>query len=119
MVIHGELKVLLEYEGFGNVRFWVMMACGGVLGFAINFLTGLQIQVTSPLTHNISGTAKACAQTILATNWYGETKSFLWWVSNIGVLLGSAAYTRVRQLEMGRYIIVCVRLYNFSIGDLF
>ena len=102
MVLHGEFNVLFEYEGFGNVRLWVMMAAGGVFGFAINYLTGLQIQVTSPLTHNISGTAKACTQTILATNWYGETKSFLWWVSNIAVLVGSAAYTRVRQLEMDR-----------------
>ncbi len=102
MVLHGEFNVLLEYEGFDNIRFWVMMVIGGVFGFAINYLTGLQIQVTSPLTHNISGTAKACAQTILATNWYGETKSFLWWISNIAVLVGSAAYTRVRQLEMER-----------------
>jgi len=73
MAMHGVFNVLLEYEGFGNVRLWIMMASGGIFGFAINYLTGLQIQVMSPLTHNISGTAKACAQTILATNWYGET----------------------------------------------
>ncbi len=102
MALHGEFHYLCQYEGFGNVRFWVMMAIGGIFGFAINYLTGLQIQVTSPLTHNISGTAKACAQTILATKCYGETKSFLWWISNTFVLLGSAAYTRVRQLEMER-----------------
>ena len=102
MLLHGEYRILLDYEGFGNVRFWMMMAVGGVFGFAINYLTGLQIQVTSPLTHNISGTAKACAQTIIATNWYGETKSFLWWISNMDVLIGSAVYTRVRQLEMER-----------------
>lgn len=59
-------------------------------------------KVTSPLTHNISGTAKACAQTVIATQWYNETKSFLWWTSNIVVLVSSAAYTRVKQLEMQR-----------------
>ena len=37
-----------------------------MLGFAIGYVTALQIQVTSPLGHNISGTAKAAAQTILA-----------------------------------------------------
>lgn len=58
------------------------------------------MQITSPLTHNISGTAKACAQTIIATQWYDEVKSFLWWTSNAVVLLASAAYTRIKQLEM-------------------
>ena len=58
------------------------------------------MQVTSPLTHNISGTAKACVQTVLATYWFSETKSLLWWLSNWVVLGGSAAYARVRQKEM-------------------
>ena len=79
-----------------------MMVAGGVFGFAIGYVTGLQIQVTSPLTHNISGTAKACAQTVLATYWYSELKPILWWISNWIVLFGSAAYTRVRQVEMDK-----------------
>lgn len=58
------------------------------------------MQVTSPLTHNISGTAKACVQTVLATYWFSETKSLLWWFSNWVVLGGSTAYARVRQKEM-------------------
>lgn len=62
----------------------------------------IYLKVTSPLTHNISGTAKACAQTVIATQWYNETKSVLWWTSNIVVLVASAAYTRVKQLEMQR-----------------
>nr|CAG4643289.1 EOG090X081X [Ilyocryptus agilis] len=100
MVIFGEVPVIIHYGGFGNFWFWTMMMAGGVFGFAIGYVTGLQIQVTSPLTHNISGTAKACAQTVLATHWYGEVKPFLWWLSNWTVLFGSAAYTRVRQVEM-------------------
>ena len=52
-------------------------------------LIDICLQVTSPLTHTISGTAKACAQTVLATLWYDEHKSPLWWVSNGVVLLGS------------------------------
>lgn len=57
-------------------------------------------QVTSPLTHNISGTAKAAAQTVLATRWWGEARSWAWWGSNLAVLSGSLAYTRLRQTEM-------------------
>ena len=56
--------------------------------------------MTSPLTHNISGTAKAAAQTVQATHVNAEIKSFWWWVSNAVVLIGSALYARVRQLEM-------------------
>jgi len=78
------------------------MVAGRLFGFSIGYVTGMQIQVTSPLTHNISGTAKACAQTVLATQWYSKMKPFLWWISNWTVLFGSAAYTRVRQIEMDK-----------------
>merc|ERR1712131_65253 len=81
-------------------NFWFLMTVGGIFGFAIGYVTGLQIKVTSPLTHNISGTAKAAAQTVLATHWYAEVKPVLWWVSNGVVLAGSGAYARVRQTEM-------------------
>nr|CAG4644051.1 EOG090X081X [Lepidurus arcticus] len=100
MFLVGEFPVIWAFPGYGNPTFWVMMTLGGIFGFAIGYVTGLQIQVTSPLTHNISGTAKACAQTVLATRWYHETKPFLWWLSNLVVLFGSAGYARVRQLEM-------------------
>ena len=49
------------------------------LRFGIGYVTGLQIKVTSPLTHNISGTAKAAAQTVLATHWFMEVGLALWW----------------------------------------
>lgn len=56
--------------------------------------------MTSPLTHNISGTAKACAQTVMATQWYNESKNTMWWLSNIIVLASTALYARFKQLEM-------------------
>ncbi|RWS23367.1 GDP-fucose transporter 1-like protein [Leptotrombidium deliense] len=107
MVITGEVPVISSYQRLGDIHFWYLMTVSGVFGFAIAFVTGLQIKVTSPLTHNISGTAKACTQTILACIWYHETKSLLWWLSNSLVIFGSAAYTRVKQLEM---------IHNFSKG---
>ncbi|KAA0192364.1 GDP-fucose transporter 1 [Fasciolopsis buskii] len=75
------------------------MILSGLLGFAIGFVSALQIQVTSPLTHNVSGTAKAAAQTVLAVAIYREIKSISWWLSNLVVLFGSAAYAYVRQKE--------------------
>ncbi|KFB44134.1 AGAP002393-PA-like protein [Anopheles sinensis] len=100
MIVNGEVQEVLNYKHLLEPWFWGVMTIGGVCGFAIGFVTTLQIKVTSPLTHNISGTAKACAQTVIASSWYQESKSFLWWTSNVVVLLGSAFYTRVKQVEM-------------------
>ena len=75
------------------------MIISGIFGFAIGYISTLQIQVTSPLTHNVSGTAKAAAQTVLAVIIYHEIKSISWWLSNIVVLGGSAVYAAVRHVE--------------------
>ncbi|VFV44301.1 gdp-fucose transporter 1-like [Lynx pardinus] len=96
----GELQTLRDFSQLGSAHFWGMMTLGGLFGFAIGYVTGLQIKFTSPLTHNVSGTTKACAQTVLAVLYYEETKSFLWWTSNMMVLGGSSAYTWVRGWEM-------------------
>ncbi|XP_075228941.1 GDP-fucose transporter nac [Lycorma delicatula] len=100
MIFNGEIKTLIEYEDILTFNFWSLMTVGGICGFSIGYVTSLQIKVTSPLTHNISGTAKACAQTVIATYWYQEQKPWLWWVSNWIVLAGSAGYTSAKQKEM-------------------
>ncbi len=38
------------------------MTLTGIMGFAIGLVTVMQVKATSPLTHNISGTAKAAFQ---------------------------------------------------------
>ncbi|KAF2882993.1 hypothetical protein ILUMI_23172 [Ignelater luminosus] len=100
MLFNGEFQVVWHYTRLFRFDFWFIMIIGGICGFVIGVFTALQIKYTSALTHNISGTAKACVQTILATYWYHEVKSFLWWTSNAIVLLGSAGYARIKQLEM-------------------
>lgn len=76
------------------------MLVSGLFGFLIQFSSALQIKLTSPLTHNISGTVKSCLQTGLAVVYYDQAKSLLWWLSNLLVIVGSLLYTRLRQLEM-------------------
>lgn len=102
MLINGEQTIVYNYDKLGHPFFWGAMTIGGLFGFAIGYFTALQIKVTSPLTHNVSGTAKACAQTVLATYWFNEEKSFLWWMSNIVVLTASAFYARIRQLDLSK-----------------
>ncbi|GFS25133.1 GDP-fucose transporter 1 [Elysia marginata] len=100
MAIFGEAKTIYAFPLLSSVTFWNWMIVSGVFGFAIGYVTGLQIQVTSPLTHNISGTAKACAQTVLACIYFREEKTSLWWLSNFVVLAGSGGYTEVKRQEM-------------------
>ena len=100
ILIFGEVGEVFYFPKLFNAQFWIIMFMSGIFGFAIGYVTGLQIQVTSPLTHNISGTAKAAAQTVLATMYFHEIKSSLWWMSNFVVLFGSAAYTQVKRIEM-------------------
>jgi len=100
IVVFGELPEIISYSELFTIKFFLLMTAGGIFGFAIGYVTGLQVKVTSPLTHNISGTAKAAAQTVLATQWWGEIKTTWWWISNMIVLAGSAAYTKVKQMEM-------------------
>ncbi|KAA0189820.1 hypothetical protein HAZT_HAZT002224 [Hyalella azteca] len=100
ILLSGELPAIILIVTNSAAAYWMLLFSTGICGFAIGYVTGLQIQVTSPLTHTISGTAKACAQTVLATTWYNEYKPTLWWLSNAIVLLGSMAYTRVMQLAM-------------------
>ncbi|XP_030750197.1 GDP-fucose transporter 1 [Sitophilus oryzae] len=100
MILNDEIPIITNYPYLREPFFWAILLGGGVCGFLIGFFTSLQIKYTSALTHNISGTAKACAQTILATYWYQETKSFMWWFSNLVILAASAAYARIKQLDM-------------------
>jgi GDP-fucose transporter C1 len=60
-----------------EVGFWVSMTVSGILGFLINIAVYLQIKHTSPLTNNISGTLKACVQTLLAMMIYQNPITFL------------------------------------------
>lgn len=100
IIVSGDLSRLVAFPGATDLKFWGMMTLGGVFGFAIGYVTGLQIKFTSPLTHNVSGTAKACAQTVIAVVFNSSSKSLLWWTSNMMVLGGSSAYTWVKSLEM-------------------
>ncbi|KAM5138705.1 GDP-fucose transporter 1 [Mantella aurantiaca] len=100
LLVFGEVGTLMTFDKFDSLHFWGMMTLGGIFGFAIGYVTGLQIKFTSPLTHNISGTAKACAQTVLAVFYDQQVKTALWWTSNLMVLGGSFCYTWVKGMEM-------------------
>jgi GDP-fucose transporter C1 len=98
--LFGEMEQVFQFPNLFTGYFWFAMSLSGVLGFLTGFVTSLQIQVTSPLTHNISGTTKSYLQTVLGVLVYNETKSLLWWMSNFLVLIGAGLYSNVRTQEM-------------------
>lgn len=101
LLIHGDIQGLID-EKIVSPSFWIVLSISGVMAFLISMVTNASIKFTSPLSHNISGTAKSCVQTILAVFCTGEIKSILWWLSNLIILIASAVYSRLRQLEMER-----------------
>lgn len=100
IIIFGEMGEIMSFPLLFDTYFIFTMTIGGVLGFSMGYVTSLQIKATSPLTHNVSGTAKAYAQTLLGVVYFSEVKTGLWWISNCFVLLGAALYSHVRGQEM-------------------
>ncbi|GAX21760.1 solute carrier family 35 (GDP-fucose transporter), member C1 [Fistulifera solaris] len=79
--------------------FWSAMMVAGFFGFSIGIVTVLQIKATSPLSHNISGTAKAAVQSILAFYLWGNEWTFLGLLGIAMVLGGSLLYTIIKMNE--------------------
>ena len=100
ILVFGEVSEVYNFPKLFDLNFWIAMSISGFLGFSMGYVTSLQIQATSPLTHNVSGTAKAYAQTLMGVMYYHEIKTLLWWISNCFVLIGAALYSHVRNQEM-------------------
>ena len=100
MLVMGEIPVLRQFKFWTSLSFWFILITSGLFGIAIGYVSSLQIKFTSPLTHNVSGTAKACAQTVLGCSVYSENKTLWWWVCNFFVLGGSTAYAYFRSKDM-------------------
>ena len=83
-----------------SLRFWADMTFTGVFSFLICVAIFIQVKFTSPLTNNISGTAKACCQTVLAIVVWHSRVSFEGVLGIILVLGGSGWYSFIRYQEM-------------------
>ena len=95
---HEQLYAAFSGKFFSGL-FWSAMLLAGFLGFSIGIVTVLQIKATSPLSHNISGTAKAAVQSILAFYIWKNEWTFMGVVGIFTVLGGSLLYTLVKMNE--------------------
>lgn len=100
ILFSGELNYLVSSPDLRNPSYWGLLMLSGLLGVSISFATAAQIKYTSPLTHNVSATAKAAAQTVIALMVYRNPISALGFLAVLLVLSASLAYTLVRRSEM-------------------
>ena len=101
MIIIFERDIIKEHiSSFSSIVFWSVMTLAGIFGFLIGIVTIAQISLTSPLTHNISGTAKACVHTIIAVLFLGDKMSLRSVFGTTCVLFGTFMYSVVRNYEM-------------------
>jgi len=96
----GEIEEIRSVYFIKNIGFWFIMIITGVTGFLINIATFLQIKFTTPLTSTISGTAKACTQTVLSVIIFRNPITFTNAVGIILVLGGSLVYSLVRYYKI-------------------
>jgi len=89
-------------DQLSSPTFWSAMCVAGFFGFSIGIVTVLQIKATSPLTHNISGTAKAAVQSMMAFYIWGNEATVLGVLGIFTVLGGSLLYTYVKMEENRR-----------------
>ena len=78
VLLSGEVQGIMALDPADrHPYFWSVMVLTALMGFLINIAMFLQIKFTSPLTNNISGTAKACVQTVLGVMIWGNPISYL------------------------------------------
>lgn len=94
----GTLYKALGYQMISPI-FWAAMMVAGVFGFSIGIVTVMQIKATSPLTHNISGTAKAAFQSMMAFAIWKNPATMMGISGMFVVLGGSLLYTIVKMRE--------------------
>jgi len=99
VILTGQLASAIAAPELLDPFFWVFLLVTGVLGCLMAWVSAMQINVTSPVTHHISSNSKAVAQTIIAVVWYHESKQMLWWVSVLMVVCGALLYAVVRMHE--------------------
>lgn len=79
--------------------FWSAMLVAGCFGFSIGIVTVMQIKATSPLSHNVSGTAKAAVQSMMAFYIWKNPATALGVAGMFVVLGGSLLYTVAKMRE--------------------
>eukprot|EP00172_Hildenbrandia_rubra_P002743 Plantae.Rhodophyta-Hildenbrandia_rubra.ctg38345.p1 GENE.Plantae.Rhodophyta-Hildenbrandia_rubra.ctg38345~~Plantae.Rhodophyta-Hildenbrandia_rubra.ctg38345.p1 ORF type:complete len:326 (+),score=23.36 Plantae.Rhodophyta-Hildenbrandia_rubra.ctg38345:458-1435(+) len=96
----GEPAGILASENARTQMFWILMTVSGALGILMSFAYAAQVKYTSPLTHNVSTTAKSAAQALIALLVYRNPINVMGYFGIAFVFIGSLCYGLVRLWEM-------------------
>lgn len=100
IVVYFEGDIILNAkEQLTSGAFWSAMSLSGVMGFPISIVSVLLIKATSPLTHNITGMAKAAVQSLSAFILWGKEPTVMGVLGMATVLGGCLLYTFVKMHE--------------------
>ena len=88
----GQLSSVWNSPRIDDVYFWISLLLSGLMSLAMGWVSALQIQLTSPVTHHISANTKSIVQTLLAVLYYDLNKTWLWWAGVLCVLVGVTVY---------------------------
>merc|ERR1712174_112575 len=114
LIAYFETKTLIAALGQQMISpiFWSAMLVAGFFGFSIGIVTVMQIKATSPLSHNISGTAKAAVQSLMAFYIWGNEATLLGVIGIFTVLGGSLLYTYVKMEESRKAATASMEMMN-------
>jgi len=98
-ILIGELTVLSNSENIKSFYFWFTLIATGIFGFLINIAIFLQYKHTNSLVQNISATAKAVIQTVLAVVIFQNEISLLNSIGITLVICGYLWYSHIRSVE--------------------
>ena len=96
-----EVHEFIYFHQISSSLFWLIMVAAGLLGAVMHYASVLQIEATSPLAHNVSGTLRAyvqlvCAQVVFqaatSSSSTTATSSRFSFMSNILVVAGAGLY---------------------------
>ena len=82
--------------------FSIFLLFTGILGLSMGWISALQIDLTSPVTHHISANSKAVIQTFIAVVYQNEVKPFIWWISVVLVAAGATCYAILQLIEQNK-----------------
>ena len=94
-----QLQEAIRMGSSMNYYFWLLLSGSGIMAFSMAWISALQIDLTSPVTHHISANSKSIVQTVIAVIYYQESKPWLWWCSIVLVAGGAVLYAMVRLHE--------------------
>jgi len=99
VIFSNQFHNIASSDNIHSATFWSFLLATGVLGFAIAWISAVQIDVTSPITHHISANTKSILQTLIAVLYYHTVRPIAWWMSVVMVAVGAAIYAIVRIRE--------------------